>query len=89
MLSCKEVTRLVASEALERETWARRVQVRLHLLYCVHCRRYVRELKLLARAARRSIEPMEPDRIETLSGRIRQTMSRNPEAPNGNDVTQA
>jgi hypothetical protein len=32
---------------------------------------------------------MEPDRIETLSGRIRQTMSRNPEAPNGNDVTQA
>lgn len=80
MLSCKEVTRLVASEALERATWARRVQVRLHLLYCVHCRRYVRELTIVARAARRILEPVEPARIDALSSRIGQSITPDPEA---------
>ena len=44
--SCKETSRLIA----EGETsWA----ARLHLLYCRHCRKFRRQLRLLGAAARR------------------------------------
>ncbi|MEP6834290.1 MAG: hypothetical protein ABJB74_12920 [Gemmatimonas sp.] len=54
MLSCKEITRLCASEDIRQATFARRVEVRLHLLMCRHCRRYVRELSAIGVAARRA-----------------------------------
>lgn len=50
MLSCKNVVddadRLLAGELTLRQ----RLAVRLHLLICVHCRRYLHQLKLLLRA---------------------------------------
>lgn len=53
MLSCKEITRLCASEDIRRASLARRAAVRLHLLMCRHCRRYVRELSAIGVASRR------------------------------------
>ena len=48
MLSCRELVEETTStlsldELQRRQRWA----VRLHLLICRHCRRYVRQLKLL------------------------------------------
>lgn len=54
MLSCKDVTRLCASEDIRRAPFARRVAVRLHLLICRHCRRYARELSAIGAASRRA-----------------------------------
>jgi len=50
MLTCKEVAQL-ASESLDRSlTLYERLTLRLHLLRCDLCSRYVRQLKFLQRA---------------------------------------
>jgi len=51
MLSCKEVTRKIASEEFAEAGWRQRLGVRLHLLLCRHCRRYVAQLRAIGRAA--------------------------------------
>ena len=52
MLACSEVTRLWATEEIRRAPLTRRLAVRLHLMMCRHCRRYVRELAMIGAAAR-------------------------------------
>ncbi len=61
MLSCKEVTWLCASEELRRAPLARRLAVRLHLMMCTHCRRYVRQLRLIGMAAREEVRRLLPN----------------------------
>lgn len=52
MLSCKEVAHLVASDEFEESGWMTRLSVRIHLLMCVHCRRYVAQVQAIGTAAR-------------------------------------
>jgi hypothetical protein len=52
MPSCCDVSRAVASGALEDAPARRRLAVRLHLLMCRHCRRYARQLRAIALVAR-------------------------------------
>jgi hypothetical protein len=50
MLSCKDVTDH-SDEFLDNSLGLRQqLAVRLHLLICLHCRRYLRQLKALVRA---------------------------------------
>ena len=52
MLSCRDVTRKLGSEeAAESSSWLR-LQIRLHLLMCRHCRRYARQLRGIAAGVR-------------------------------------
>ncbi|MCI0692278.1 hypothetical protein L0337_09780 [candidate division KSB1 bacterium] len=45
--ACKEVTRM-ASEAMERKlTLRQRIEMRLHLLICTLCMRYVKQLQFM------------------------------------------
>ena len=62
MLSCKEVTRLHASDELRRASLRQRIAVRIHLLMCDHCSRYVRELGLIGAAVRVHYRRLVPDR---------------------------
>lgn len=56
MLSCKETTRLV-SQGLDRElAFGERVLLRVHLAYCMGCRRTRRQLTFLRRAVRELVE---------------------------------
>jgi hypothetical protein len=52
MLRCKEVTRLYASDELAGASTTTRLGVRMHLMFCRHCSRYVRELTRIREAAR-------------------------------------
>ena len=52
MPSCREVTLAVAGEELARASLGRRMLVRLHVLICRHCRRYVAQMGALGDAAR-------------------------------------
>ncbi len=60
MLTCKEVSQDLASDALERASWRRRVAVRLHLMMCDGCRRFAREIAELGSATRRLAGTVEP-----------------------------
>lgn len=52
MLRCKEVTRLVAGEGLaDGGIWVR-LKVRLHLIMCRHCARYVAQIRAIGAKVR-------------------------------------
>ena len=76
MLSCKEVTRLYASEALGSAPLLRRLKVRFHVLMCTHCKRYVSELRLIGAAARRELGRLLPERsrVQALELAIRERL---------------
>ena len=72
MLRCKDVVELMgrAGEVplSRRETWG----VRLHLLWCRHCRAYRRGLDQMSRLARGMTPPSsDPDRLESVVASVR------------------
>ena len=73
MLSCRQVSQLIASDELAGASWTRRLGVRFHLLMCRHCRRYEAQLRAIGVTARRLLHrPEEGDRatLERLEKRI-------------------
>lgn len=79
MLTCKDASRL-ASKALDTPlSWRERWGLRIHLLLCTLCRRYVRELKFLSTAFRRArtdgIGLMRPKLSEAARSRIQKAVS--------------
>ncbi len=80
MLSCKEVAQL-ASESLDRSlTLQERLSMRLHLLVCKLCSRYVRQLKFLKQACAQVDENQSGSKIGLTEGareRIQARLSRN------------
>jgi hypothetical protein len=61
MLSCKEISSILASDALEGSPWHRRMSVRFHLMMCRHCRRYKEQLVKIGEAARSLWDSWRPD----------------------------
>jgi predicted anti-sigma-YlaC factor YlaD len=84
MLTCKEISRTIASDELATAGWRRRLSVRLHLLMCRHCRRYFRQMREIGTAARRIFgeERPDPDSQEQLRSSI---LGRIP--PSGKDAS--
>ncbi len=54
MLSCRELTRRLASDELAEAGWWANLGAGLHLAMCRHCRRYRAQLRALGPAARRA-----------------------------------
>jgi anti-sigma factor RsiW len=65
MLTCKQVTRAIASDELAVASWRHRVVVRFHLIRCRHCRRYAAQLRAIGSATRDIFQPPH-DEDETL-----------------------
>ncbi len=66
MLSCREVSERASDLIDGRASWRIRVEARLHLLMCQHCRRYIEQLKLTVRAlrsTRRSAPPVDAGQV--------------------------
>ena len=72
MLRCSEVTRLHASGEIQGASWRRRIAVRLHLLMCRGCRRYIKELAAIGAAARHlaKMRPEDEGRTEAILRRV-------------------
>lgn len=54
MLKCKEVSHII-SEDLPLGLWGR-MMLKMHLLMCVHCRRYAAQIRSLGRGARHELD---------------------------------
>jgi anti-sigma factor RsiW len=50
MLKCRDVPAEVSLAIDDELSWRRRLNLRVHVLMCQHCRRYLRQLKRLSRA---------------------------------------
>jgi predicted anti-sigma-YlaC factor YlaD len=53
MLNCRNVTALASDHLDGVLPFRQRVAIRLHLLMCVHCRRFARQLHALVRSLKR------------------------------------
>ena len=66
MLTCKEVSRIIASDELAEAGLRRRLAVRFHLWMCRHCRRYATQMRQLGDMVRGMFRG-QPDDLETLA----------------------
>jgi hypothetical protein len=91
MLNCRQVTRLVSQSMDEQLPWYRRLAVRVHLLYCVWCRRYASQVLFLRKAAR-ELAPQPNDKtcvgpqtmvIRPINSRSGEPSTRGARAPRG------
>ena len=88
ILNCRHVTRLLSQSMDARLPWHRRLAVRLHLLYCIWCRRYAAQLQFLRRAGQQlaaqapiTPAPRLPDEAkQQIAARLREARN-NPPAP--------
>ena len=87
MLSCKEVTRKIASDELVAAGWRERLPVRLHLLWCRHCRRYMAQMRAIGGAARNLWGPRsrDPEALKRLEREILEYSLGKPEDPTGSN----
>jgi len=79
MLNCRQATEkasaLLDGELTRSERWA----LRLHLMICHHCRRYLRQLRLTLGAVRRlagAAEPIPERDVSALAQRLRNELKR-------------
>ena len=72
MLSCKEVTRQIASDEFAEAGWLKRIGLRFHLLMCRYCRRYQKQLSALGAGARDrwGDSPEDPQTLERLERQV-------------------
>ena len=61
MLKCKEVTGLVATGSLENIGWMKKLEIRMHLMMCVHCRRYLSQIRAIGHGAQTLVRGQEAD----------------------------
>jgi len=74
MLNCRQVTRLVSQSMDTRLAWHQRLAMRVHLLYCVWCRRYASQIRFLRKASK-NFSPEAPDpAAPTLSAEDKERM---------------
>ena len=81
MMTCKEVTQLVASDEFKEAWWGRRMGLRLHLLMCRDCRRYAEQMRALGAHAR-NLWGAQAEDSDTLQRIEREILERsNPKGP--------
>ena len=85
MVSCKELTRKIASDEFADAGWKERLAIRLHLLGCQHCRGYAAQLRAIGAAARNILgrRSQDPSALERLERQILERSPGGPKDPHG------
>lgn len=85
MLSCKGLVAL-SSDLLDGElTWKQRIAVRTHLAMCVHCRRFIRQLRVSQRVIRHLPVEQAPE-LEALLKAMQAQQQQGSDADSGDSA---
>ena len=74
MLNCRQVTRLVSQSIDTKLRWYQWLGMRIHLLYCVWCRRYASQVHFLHKACHQLGTEAETNPSHTLSSEAKDKM---------------
>lgn len=82
MLSCKEITEKANSYLDQELPFFTRMQVKLHLMMCEHCQRYVNQLRITISTLGklRKDTPVSQQAVDDIVGSLRQ-FQKNSEKP--------
>jgi len=61
MLTCKEATRLISKSRDQRLIWRERFAVRVHLITCKYCKRFLKQLTVIRDAFSQITKLIEMD----------------------------
>ncbi len=76
MLNCKQVATL-ASEYIDHNTDTRlNWKIRMHLLMCSHCRRFVRHLKITTKVTRSVLSETQDRDVDDILKRIKESAQK-------------
>jgi len=86
MLNCRQATRLISQSLDAKLPWYRLVAMRVHLLYCVWCRRYAAQLQFLRKATQElppetldaAPEKLSSDEKEQMNARLQESLKKLP-----------
>lgn len=85
MLSCKGLVAL-SSDLLDGElTWKQRIAVRTHLAMCVHCRRFIRQLRVSQHVIRHLPDEQAPE-LEALLKAMQAQQQQGSDADSGDST---
>lgn len=77
MLSCKQVAHL-ASQYLDKEvSTSMEWKIRMHLMMCANCRRFMRHLKITQAVGKSLVPPTEETDAETLWKQVQEKIRQN------------
>lgn len=89
MLNCRQVTRLVSKSMDTKLRWYQWLGMRIHLLYCVWCRRYASQVGFLRKACHHLGKEPQATPSQTLSAEAKEKMrARLSEAMKGEPPSQ-
>ena len=74
MLNCRQVTRLVSQSMDARLRWYQWLGMRIHLVYCVWCRRYASQIHFLHKACKQMDSESEASPTHILSNEAKDKM---------------
>ena len=74
MLNCRQVTRLVSQSMDTKLRWYQWLGMRIHLLYCVWCRRYASQIRFLHKACDQLDPETQASPSHTLSSEAKEKM---------------
>jgi len=74
MLNCRQVARLVSQSMEAKLRWYQWLGMRIHLLYCVWCRRYASQIHFLQKACKQMDAEPEVTLSNTLSAEAKDKM---------------
>lgn len=74
MYRCSEVVRLISSDEYLSAGLLKKLGIRLHLAMCKHCKKYARQLRVLAAGLRKAGEEIPPFEFESARTRILQKL---------------
>ncbi|MGD2129416.1 MAG: zf-HC2 domain-containing protein [Lysobacterales bacterium] len=74
MLTCRDLVQSDASDYLDGQLgWWHRMAVRAHLMLCAHCRRFMKQMKLLREVlALRPEAPQTEEEMKALADKLHQ-----------------
>jgi len=89
MLNCRQVTRLVSRSMDAKLRWYQWLGMRIHLLYCVWCRRYAAQVHFLHQACKQlgsepGISPshtLSPEAKAQMRARLQEATKDEPPSP--------
>jgi anti-sigma factor ChrR (cupin superfamily) len=72
MLTCKELVQQQASDYIDKQlSWRQRFGVKIHLVLCEHCRRFIKQFKQVKNLLRTQPAPsMEEAQVKLLADRL-------------------
>jgi anti-sigma factor ChrR (cupin superfamily) len=80
MMTCRDVSTMVAAGRVGRQSLTTRLQIGMHLAICVHCRRFWKQVRAIDRGVVGWLQSVENEAPPDLSERVARRLVADPGA---------